>query len=456
MFSERPCRWNYDVKVILILMMLFCCTATASEHATLEHTNTSPSPPKPISIIYLIGDGMGPSYTSAYRYYQDDPNTAPIERTVFDELLVGMASTYPKDTTWVTDSAAAATALATGHKTYNGAIGVDNNKKPLPTLLEKAKELGYNTGLVVTSQINHATPASFVAHIDSRKRYDEIADQYLDSRIANRPKVDLMLGRGLSYFQRTDRDLLTEFNQLGYQTLIDYSQLKTLQSLPAIGLFAAKGLEHAIDSDDKTRLATMTRKALSLLSATPFFLLVEASQIDWCGHSNDIACAMAEVHDFAESLIVARQYVQQHPDTLLIATADHNTGGLSLGAEGKYVWRPSILKNITTSANPLALSLLKSDESWQKTWHQKTKIPLTKKWRAELQAAMDNREQNRGIRLEQQILKIINQHSYTGWTSHGHTAEDVPVYSTGRGSDLFRGYMDNTTIAKAIFTLLAP
>ncbi|MCG7588197.1 alkaline phosphatase, partial [Photobacterium sp. OFAV2-7] len=131
----------------------------------------------PKNIIMVVGDGMGPAYTSAYRYFKDNPETVEIEKTVFDRHLIGRASTYPSYVQGlVTDSAASGTALATGYKTYNGAIGLDKDKRAVETVLEYAKSRGKSTGLVVTSQINHATPASYVAHVEKRKMYNQIAD----------------------------------------------------------------------------------------------------------------------------------------------------------------------------------------------------------------------------------------------------------------------------------------
>ncbi len=149
----------------------------------------NPAPSRPQNIVIMVGDGMGPAYTSAYRYFNDNPDTEEIEQTVFDRLLVGMASTYPARVSgYVTDSAAAATALATGVKSYNGAISVDTQKQPIPTIMEKAKQRGMSTGVAVTSQINHATPAAFLSHSESRKNYVELANKYLET------DADVMLG----------------------------------------------------------------------------------------------------------------------------------------------------------------------------------------------------------------------------------------------------------------------
>ncbi|GAA75096.1 alkaline phosphatase 3 [Pseudoalteromonas sp. BSi20480] len=218
----------------------------------------------PKNVIYMIGDGMGPAYTTAYRYFKDDPTTKSVEQTVFDTMLTGMARTYPDDHTVVTDSAASATALSSGHKSYNGAIAVDTDKKPLKTMLEIAKQRGMTTALLATSQINHATPASFAAHNESRNNYDEIANDYIDNKIAGKLPVDLMLGGGTKYFIRDDRNLVDEFKAAGYQYGDDIQNLNQITQLPAIGLYAAKGLPFALD-ENPTRLTKLTSKALDLL-----------------------------------------------------------------------------------------------------------------------------------------------------------------------------------------------
>src|SRR5690606_11773453 len=184
---------------------------------------------QPTSIIFFVGDGMAPAYTSAYRYFVDDPATPEAETTIFDELLVGMARTYPDDNTLVTDSAASATALASGVKTFNGAIGVDTQRQPLTSILEQARMRGYRTGVVATSTINHATPASFIAHINSRQDYDEIADQYIDSLINGKPKVDVLFGGGRKYFVRDDRNIAQEFEAAGYQYITELEALQDVK-----------------------------------------------------------------------------------------------------------------------------------------------------------------------------------------------------------------------------------
>ncbi|WP_232846978.1 alkaline phosphatase [Shewanella nanhaiensis] len=420
----------------------------------------------PKNIIYLIGDGMGPAYTSAYRYYADNPETKTVEKTIFDRLLVGSSSTYPDDDTYVTDSAASATALATSSKTYNGAISVDHQHTPITTLFEIAKAQGKTTAVVVTSQINHATPASFLAHNESRRNYDEIADSYLDNLINDQPIADLMLGGGTKYFVREDRDLTQEFTQLGYQYIDKLDELNTIKSLPALGLFAPKGLAYALGSDDPLRLTSMTRKSLDLLSAkkSPFVLMVEASQIDWCGHKNDIVCAMGEMHDFANTLELVKAYIDANPDTLLIATADHSTGGLTLGRSGKYQWKGRLLQQVTTLPKGIAhllmadTSVLEKSESFSTFLAQHIQFEIDAREMNSLRLILkDGTKQAKALKAIEKELKIfIDKATYTGWTTGGHTAIDVPIFAYGRGQQYFNGHMDNTEIAAKLIEIMDP
>jgi len=404
------------------------------------------------NIIMVIGDGMGPTYTTGYRYYMDDKTTSKVETTIFDDLLTGMASTYPINTQgYVTDSAAAATALSTGHKTYNGAIAVDVNKKPLLTIMERAKQLGKKTGLVVTSQINHATPASYFSHNESRKNYNEIADSYFDEKINAQFKADIMLGGGTKYFIRPDRNLVNDFKLAGFQYIDDLSKLNTLHKQnPALGLFDEVGLPWTLDNKRDNHLLQMTKTAVqNLENIEGYVLLVEASQIDWAGHSNDIAAAMGEMQDLAETLIWLSNYLESRDDTLLVATADHSTGGLTLGAKGDYRWEPKYLKNISMSPETIASMLVIN------------KSPITAKQLTNLLGFVVSPDEadsfidskNEKV-IYQQIKKLIDNKTNTGWTSGGHTGIDVQVFSKGIGAKAFNRHQTNTDIAIQLFKVL--
>ena len=350
------------------LLTLALISAFSAGCANVETKSTQTSK-LPKNIIMVVGDGMGPAYTTAYRYFADNPNTEEIEKTVFDRNFVGMASTFPHaQSGYITDSAAAATALSTGFKTYNDAVGVDVNKQPLLTVLEYAKSINKKTGVVVTSQVNHATPASYLAHNVYRRNYNQIADSYLDNGI----KADVYLGGGWKYFLREKRDLVAEFKQAGFQYVDKYEQLPNLnQDQPVLGLFANTGLPWALDDTDPHRLKTMTKAAIKQVeNPNGFFMLIEGSQIDWSGHARDIATAMHEMDDLAKTLEYLESYVKQNPDTLVIVTADHSTGGLSMGRKtgktdkainSKYLWYPKYIRDMTKSPNAIAKMYLEQE-----------------------------------------------------------------------------------------------
>jgi len=408
--------------------------------------------PTPKNIIMVVGDGMGPEYTTAYRMFMDDKSTPEVELTIFDKLLVGMASTHPAQSEgYVTDSAAGATALSTGVKTYNGAIGVDVNKQPVLTVLEYAKQHGLKTGIAVTSQINHATPAGFSVHNVSRQNYDEIADSYFDEKINGQFRLDVMLGGGWKYFIRDDRNLVEEFKAAGYQYVDDRHQLNDIKTkTPLLGLFADVGLPWALDEQDKQRLPSLVKAAVKQLENDKgFFLLVEGSQIDWGGHANDIATSMGEMHDLAISLEWMSQYVDSHPDTLFVVTADHSTGGMTIGVNGEYNWEPTWLKNLKSSPTSIAKLLIDSKDR-SATANEQFGFELTQ----DEQNQLNNIKSADSKVFYKAVKSILDQRSFTGWTTTGHTGVDVQIFAKGPGKDLFKGHLDNTDIAKKIFSLL--
>lgn len=427
------------MKKCAILIMAGLCTSVFAN-------------PAPKNIIMVVGDGMGPEYTTAYRMFRDDKSTPELELTIFDQLLVGMASTHPDlSNGYVTDSAAGATSLATGVKTYNGAIGVDINKLPVQTVLEFAKQQGRKTGVAVTSQINHATPAGFSAHNESRQNYNEIADSYFDEKINGQFKLDVMLGGGWKYFIRKDRNLVEEFKQAGYSYVDDMSQLASLSSKqPVLGLFADSGLPWALDLPNKSRLPALVSAAVKQLeNEKGFFLLVEGSQIDWGGHSNDIAAAMGEMHDLGLTLEWLSNYVDSHPNTLVVVTADHSTGGMTIGARGQYNWDPEPLKHLKSSPDTLGKNLVDASNRVALA-NEQLGFEMSKEEQQQLTAIDSNDPKV----FSKAIKTMLDKRSITGWTTGGHTGIDVQIFAKGPGSELFSGHRDNTDIAKTVFKLL--
>ncbi|WP_413035164.1 alkaline phosphatase [Paenibacillus xylanilyticus] len=406
------------------------------------------------NIIFLIGDGMGTAYTSAYRYMKDNPSTKVMERTVFDPYLVGAQMTYPDDDSQnVTDSASAATAMSAGVKTYNAAIAVDNDHTEVKTVLEQAKENGKSTGLVATSEITHATPAAFGAHDISRKNMDAIADDYYDELINGDHKLDVLLGGGKSNFVREDRDLSKEFQEAGFSYVTDRSTLLEDTNEQILGLFADGGMNKLIDRTSETpSLAEMTNTAIDRLSTNEngFFLMVEGSQIDWAGHDNDIVGAMSEMEDFAAAFQAAIDFAKEDGETLVVATADHSTGGLTLGKDGEYNFFVDPIKAAVRTPDFMAAQIAEG-ASVEETLKSYLKLELTAE---EIQSVKDAAKDADVTTIDNAIEAIIDNRSFTGWTTGGHTGDDVPVYAYGPASHRFAGLIDNTDNAAIIFDIL--
>lgn len=279
---------------------------------------------KPKNVILLIGDGMGLTQMSTAFYYQD--KTPSFTRF----LHMGLHQNTPTDAQ-ITDSAAGATAFSTGYKSYNSAIGVDEDTIARATILEMAAQRGQSTGVIATSSITHATPACFFAHIENRNLEDEIAAQLTYA------PVDFFAGGGIEFFARRQdgKNYLDSLAASGF--LVDTTALNA----PASWNLAQKyGYLLASDGMPKMSegrgdfLPRATQMALDYLSQDKdgFFLMVEGSQIDWGGHDNDADYIIEEVKDFDQAIDAALDFAEKDGNTLVIVTADHETGGMSLSA----------------------------------------------------------------------------------------------------------------------------
>ena len=299
------------------LLILSSCNKNVVQKDTASLTDT------PKNIILLIGDGMGLGQITAGMIVND--NYTSLEK--FD--VVGLHKNYAYDNL-ITDSAAGATAFACGVKTYNGAIGVDHDTIPVKTILEEAEEKGMATGLVATSTIVHATPASFIAHNRQRRNYEEIALDFLKT------DVDYFVGGGKKFFDRRsdDRDLIAELKAKGYQVsnyfdeefdqvTIDKNKFAFLTSdedpLPVLG-----GRDYLMEA------STRAVDHLSKISENGFFLMIEGSQIDWGGHANESDYIISEFIEYDKVIAAMIDWAIKDKNTLVIVTADHETGGYAI------------------------------------------------------------------------------------------------------------------------------
>lgn len=296
----------------------------------------------PKNVILFIGDGMGVSHITAGKTVKGVLN---LER--FKTL--GLLTTHSQNA-FVTDSAAAGTALATGHKTYNGAVSVSIENKPLKTIVEYAEENGKATGLVVTCSLTHATPAAFVSHVKNRNDHTAIAEHIVNSGI------DVMFGGGWAYFvqksadgsKRNDnKDLIMKLSKR-MKVILSVGEFRKLNDIDSVaGFFAPDHLPKV--KDREFSLAELTEKAIKILSKNSkgFFLMVEGSQIDWEAHNNNRDYIITELTDFDNAVGIGMDFALRNNRTLVLVTADHETGGFAVH-DGSIVDKKITASGFTT------------------------------------------------------------------------------------------------------------
>ncbi len=283
------------------------------------------------NVIWVIGDGMGPEilgfWAQGVRYTNSTNDSPHISHTenLMNQAVWGLYFNNTYDTV-VTDSAASATQMATGRFSRPLFVGLDYEKRPVDTLLERALQHGKAIGVVTDTYVTDATPAAFTAHVESRRQREEIARQQL----ALGPQV--ILGGGLKYFNKGEnKELLRQAQAQGYQVVQNKKQLAKITSGKVLGLFADEALPMAVELHQYPKvpsLITMAQKAISLLEPAEngFIVMIEAGKIDWAAHGNDPGATWAEMKQFDQLIAYLTQYVQAHPDTLLYINADHDTG----------------------------------------------------------------------------------------------------------------------------------
>ena len=347
----------YPTLCLLLALLTACPPAPQTTIVNPPPTAPLPRPPRvdvvyvdrdstaqarPRNVILMIGDGMGVTQISAGLYANG--NRLNLERFPF----IGLHKSYSGDNL-VTDSAAGATAFSAGVKTYNGAIGVGMDTLPVKTILEYAEERGMPTGLVATSSIVHATPASFAAHNRYRKNYEDIASDMA------RSGTDLMIGGGLNYFgnRKNDRrDLVAELRANGYvvDNFIDKEIAALTPSTDRPLVYLTANAEPLPRSQGRDYLPAATELALDFLDGRDtkdagFFLMIEGSQIDWGGHSNESEYIIDEMLEFDGAVGEVLDFAKRDGETLVIVTADHETGGYAI----QYGSRPDSIVGAFTS-----------------------------------------------------------------------------------------------------------
>jgi len=441
-------------------------------------------------VFYFIGDGMAMPQITATEIFKgtlssNNPmNKESLSSSVFPNQ--GMQATHSMNS-FITDSAAAGTALATGHKTDNDVLGMDPTKKiKFRTMAEMAKEKGMKVGIVSSASIDHATPASFYAHESSRNNFYEIETAMITSGF------DYFAGGGL--LQPTGKkhdkpNILDNAKQNGYKIVNDQAAIMKLTKndgkVLAFSSDLADGaaMQYSIDRNDRISLADYTQKGIEILdNPNGFFMMVEGGKIDWSSHANDGATTVRDVLAFDSAIMEAMKFYAIHPnETLIVVTGDHETGGMTVGSAGtqystafnklnqqklSFEQFDKDIKNYREIVGGSGANL----EDWLPVLTEKfglTEFSDYEKNQLRNSLVASTLDPKLRVKDEQSylayggyepfsvtVIHILNQQAGIGWTTHAHTGVAIPVFAQGVGGELFQGSYDNTDVAKKIMSIM--
>ena len=424
-------------------------------------------------VFYFIGDGMGANQVLGAEMYRSALEGEPLGRvqTLMTSFpYSGSAGTFSASN-GITDSAAAGTCLATGKKTKNGMLGLGPDSTRLTTIAEELKAEGWGIGIMTTVAIDHATPAAFYAHVTKRNKYYEIGQQLSESGF------DFFGGAGFHHPQGKKDDEpvnlyrlaeergytvvhgMEEFSEIPESRYTDISKMILVQKDDDQGAKHGSNLPYAIDrKEGDLSLQQIVRTAIPFLAARHerFFMMVEGGMIDYACHSDDAATAFGEVWDMDEAMREAYAFYEQHPDeTLIIVTADHETGGLALG-NSDYTLHLNMLQNQQCSGWMLQEMLIKDKKkpSWKEV-KQLYREQLGFWDKVEIRASEERELKTlyKNTRAEESAdagIALLNKKAHIGWTTHAHSAHVVPIFAIGAGAEHFSGWHDNTEIVPLI------
>lgn len=441
-------------------------------------------------VFYFIGDGMALSQINSTEIFKGTQNgngpmgRQPMNFTAFSHQ--GVQRTQSADT-FITESAAAGTALATGNKTNNDILGMDPTKSvKFKTMAEMAKEKGMKVGIVSSVSLDHATPGAFYAHQPTRKNYYEIGQEMINSNF------DYFAGGGLlapTGKKKDQPNLLDIAKQKGYQVALSIEEIqkigrgsgKTIAIAP--NLAAEEAMSYEIDRGEKVSLAEFTRKGIEVLdNQNGFFMMVEGGKVDWACHANDAATTVKDVMAFEEAIAEALKFYAKHPDeTLIVVTGDHETGGMTIGFAGtgyktffsklggQTLSYEEFDKQIKTYRDQVGASNANLDDWLPALANQFGMNELTAYEKNRLAQALafsmidpKKRPADEETTLAYgpyepfsvTVTHLLNQRAGIGWTTYAHTGVAVPVYAQGTGSAVFDGYYDNTDVAKKMMNIM--
>ena len=410
----------------------------------------------PKYIFYFIGDGMGPSHVLGTELYLGELQgvIGRPQKLCFTQFPESAFVTTYSATNGVTDSAASGTALSTGNKTYNAAIGVGRDTVDVYSVAADLADKGIAIGVATTVPINHATPSAFYAHNMSRHNYDEIAPWMLEAG------YDFYAGGDVKGSNETRSMVYGNAEKMGYTISRGYNDFcNKAGSAQKMMLFqenVATELPYAINRTEKDlTLAQITAAGIDFLeekSKKGFFMMIEGGKIDYAAHNDDGATVFQEVLDFDAAVAVAYEFYKKHKDeTLIIVTADHETGGLVLGYRGDYTLNLKALSSQKVSVERM-IEILQAEK--ETTWER-----LEQLVKENIGVGIRNKKAN-GERatvdydLAREIaynaVYDLNRSAALSWASGNHSGTFVPLFAIGKGADMFNGVIDNTDIPKII------
>lgn len=458
------------------LYLLVCLCACLSLSAEVKY------------VFYLIGDGMGPNEVLAAEMYLAELDGRIDRKPLLMTQLpyTGLVATHSRSNS-VTDSSAAGTTLATGKKTNNGTLGIDAEGDTLTTIAEQLKAQGWGVGLLTTVAIDHATPAAFYAKTTSRNDYYTIGTQLTQTGF------DFFGGAGFHKPEpkegQSGPNLYDLAEQAGYTIAsgMEQAKLKAADAEKLIFVQSTEGIDrkkggenfpYRIDGRaEELWLGNLTPFAIDYLAAhhERFFMMIEGGMMDYAGHGRDGATDILEMLDFDEAVGAVMAFYKAHPDeTLIVVTADHETGGLALGTK-KYILNLQVLQHQHCSSWVLSDELGKLYEGNRKPKWQDVRALLEQRLDfykdvkispdedRELQAAFRKTLKGKGKvktlykeinALSGTAIGILNAQAHLGWMSYGHTGAAVPVFAIGQGAERFTGWMDNTELVPKIMSAI--
>jgi len=409
------------------------------------------------NIIYLVVDGLCNGTVGLAHHWNLRHKKMPLnwmqlfEREGLHRAYQDTASASSP----VTDSAAAASAWGCGQRVNNGSINVDPSGKSLKPILSYAKEAGKATGLVTTCRITHATPAGFSVNVPKRDMENEIAQQYLER------EIDVLLGGGARHFLQKQEDgsmidYIPRYEAKGYEVVKNATELASISGDgPLLGLFSKSHIPYAIDRkhdlahEDVPGLAEMFRAALARLDQAKdgFVLQVEGGRVDHAGHGNDPGGVLHEFLEFDDCIPIALEYIDAHPDTMLVVTTDHGTGGCQLDGAGKaYADSGPALDRINQlkySFEWLQQRFMANRQFDASSVKMALGIDTTEQQATIVQAAIDKESKYLSGAFNQAFGKQLKELTAVGWTSSNHTSECVELFAFGPGSESVPAFIDN-------------